>query len=92
MTRILIALTAATLVATPAFARESGCANASQVRTAAAGAQADAQSKALRHLATAEKLCEAGNDRAGKAKVELAAKTLGVDLASLATPAVASGQ
>lgn len=92
MTRILIALAAATFLAAPAVARDSGCAAAPQIRSAAASAAADAQGKALRHVATAEKLCDAGNDRAGKAKLELAAKALGVDMASLAAPAAASGQ
>ena len=99
MNRMLIAAPAALLFAiatvlgaTPVLARDGGCAAASQLRGAAASAQADAQQKALRYVVTAEKLCEAGNDRAGKAKLDLAAKALGVDQAALVIPAVATGQ
>ncbi len=99
MNRFLIAapaaliFTIATLAgATPVMARESGCVAAPQVRSAAASAQPDQARKALGYLATAEKLCDAGNDRAGKAKLEVAMKTLGLTETAQAATTPAAGQ
>ena len=78
-----IAAVAAAVLVSPAAARESGCVAAPQVRAAAATAPAEQQQKALRAVATAEKLCEAGNDRAGKQKIEVAMKALGLDEAKI---------
>lgn len=94
MTRILTAAAILGLtLATPAFAaRESACAAAPQIRSAAASAQPAQAEKALRAVATAEKLCEAGNDHAAKDKIEVAMKALGTTQASLAAAAPAAGQ
>jgi hypothetical protein len=95
MNRFLLAGTAALvmtagLAAAPARADE--CAIAPQIRAAAAGADQQAARRALGYVATAEKLCEAGNDRAAKKKLQVAMKTLGVDQAALATTAPVAAQ
>lgn len=89
MTRILIAtaLLALAAIATPAAAREGACTSTPQIRSAAATARPEQAQKALRAVATAEKLCEEGNDRAARDKLALAMKTLGVEQASLTAPA-----
>ena len=86
MNRILTAAAILGLAtAAPAFAaRESACAAAPQIRSAAASAQPAQAERALRAVATAEKLCEAGNDRAAKDKIEVAMRALGTAQAPVA--------
>ncbi len=88
MIRSLIIAPAALLVSTtllfaaagPAAAAEADrCATApAQVRAAAQAADPQDAKRALRYLQTAEKLCEAGSDRAADKKLEQALRTLGL--------------
>ncbi len=74
-------ISAATLFATaaPAAAAEQCAAVPTQVRAAAATADAGAAKQALRFASIGEKLCEAGNDRAANKKFEAAYAALGID-------------
>ena len=82
---IAVALSAAFFAAaTPAAAASIDCATASgNLRAAAATAQPDTARKALNAIKTGEALCkDDARAEAGK-KFAIAARTLGVDLASL---------
>lgn len=78
-----VALTAGLFLAAPAFAASDCAATPTQLRAAAATAEASVAKKALGYVSIGEKLCEAGNDRAANKKFAAAAKTLNVDVASL---------
>jgi hypothetical protein len=86
---IAIAISAAFIgaAASPAVAAPSGvCTTApEQIRTAAAAADAEKATKALRFVAVGEKLCEAGGRGEAAKKFAAAAKALGTDLAALNT-------
>lgn len=92
MTFRLIAVLAASAfaAAAPAAAADVSCKETpAQLRTLAASAQPDQAAKALKLVATGEKLCAAdGKYEAGK-KFAAAAKTLGTELAALNTAATA---
>ncbi|MFC3711760.1 hypothetical protein ACFOMD_04210 [Sphingoaurantiacus capsulatus] len=87
MNRALITAPAAFLIsatmifatAAPAAAAERCAAVPTQVRAAAATADASAAKQALRFASVGEKLCEAGNDRAANKKFEAAFAALGID-------------
>jgi hypothetical protein len=94
-----IALAAAVLMtagslsfAAPVSAQAEVCATAPGALRAAAAANTDAaaQRRALGLVATGEKLCEARNRSGAATKFKVAAKTLGVDYASLNTPTAAA--
>jgi hypothetical protein len=98
MRRLLIAAPAAIaltagiflVAATPALAGDAECAAApAQLRTAAATAEASVARRALGYINVGQKLCEEGNERAAGKKFAAAAKTLGVDTASLTAVAAA---
>jgi hypothetical protein len=83
------------LVAAPAVASDAQtCAVAPvKLRTLAAGADADTARKAERNIALGEALCDARNRSEAAKKFNLAAKSLGTELAAvLTTPATASVQ
>lgn len=64
-----------------------------QLRTLAAGADAEAARKAERNIALGEALCDARNRSEAAKKFNLAAKTLGTELATvLSTATTASVQ
>lgn len=69
--------------ASPASAAESCQSVPTQIREAAATADASTAKRVLGYASIGEKLCEAGNDRAANKKFAAAAKTLNVDVASL---------
>lgn len=91
MRRFLITAPAAILLTAglataPALAKKETCtAEGTQLRGQAATADAAAAKQALRYIATGEKLCEAGNERAAGKKFAAAAKALNVATASLDT-------
>jgi len=88
MRRILIAALAAGFAAAPALANDKACETTpAQLRTIASTADASTARNALRHIATGEKLCEAGNERQAGKKFVAAMKLLNVDSASLAVAA-----
>ncbi|KPF75175.1 hypothetical protein IP88_07410 [alpha proteobacterium AAP81b] len=84
-----LSLTFLGVATTPAMARDAKvCATApTQLRSAAATAQADAQRKVLVNVALGEKLCAEGADFEAGKKFSIAAKALGTDMASLTSAA-----
>ena len=64
----------------PAMAADARCqAYPVQLREAAATAHVGRAKAALRQISVGEKLCEAGNERAGVKKFTAAMKTLGIE-------------
>ncbi|MGL6043306.1 MAG: hypothetical protein ACRC1J_05230 [Sandaracinobacteroides sp.] len=96
MLTIAIAATAATLgfAAAPASAGSSEtCAVAPvKLRTLAASASVDAARKAERNIALGEALCDARNRSEAAKKFNLAAQTLGTELAAVMATETASAQ
>lgn len=89
ITTLAIAFAAAT--AAPAFAASNSCDVApAQLRAAAAKADANVASQAERNIRLGEALCEARNRAEGERKFKLAAKTLGVDYATVLAGAEAA--
>ncbi|WP_374388756.1 hypothetical protein [Sandaracinobacter sp.] len=86
---VAAALSAAslTLVAAPALANDAEtCAVAPvKLRTLAASAQPEAARKAERNIALGEALCDARNRSEAAKKFNLAAKSLGTELAAVMT-------
>ena len=81
---LAVALAAAT--AAPAFASAATCEAApAKLRAIAATADADSAKKAERNIALGEALCDARNRSEATKKFNLAAKSLGTDLASVLT-------
>ena len=82
------------LTATPALANAEMCAQApAKLRAIAAGAQIDAQKKAIRNIDLGEALCDARNRSEASKKFSLAAKALGTDIATvMAGTTVAAAQ
>lgn len=82
---LAVALAAAT--AAPAFANAETCEAApAKLRAIAATVDADSAKKAERNIALGEALCDARNRSEASKKFNLAAKSLGTDLASVLTP------
>lgn len=83
---LAIIATAATLLlsAGPAAASENVCQAApGALRSVAAAADTEVQARAMRHIALGEQLCEARNRVEAGKKFNLAAKALGIDLATV---------
>jgi hypothetical protein len=87
---IVIALAAAT-VSAPAFAADANTCKGTPaaLRSAAASAQPEQASKAMKLIVVGEKLCDAGGRSEASKKFASAAKALGTDLASLNTTVTA---
>ncbi len=90
MRAILLTLAVAASVSTialsagPAMASAEACAVApGKLRTLALTADADAQKKAERNIALGEALCDARNRSEAAKKFNLAAKSLGTELATV---------
>lgn len=82
---LAIALAAAS--AAPAFANAETCAAApGKLRAISATVGADAAKKAERNIVLGEALCDARNRSEATKKFNLAAKSLGTDLAAVMTP------
>jgi len=90
-TIISLAFALATLSAAPALANSACDYAPNQLRSIAANADATAASRAERNIRLGEALCDARNRSEATRKFNLAAKTLGTDLASLKQASSATG-
>jgi hypothetical protein len=83
---LTLAVALAAFSAAPAFASAENCEAApAKLRAIAATVDADAAKKAERNIALGEALCDARNRPEAAKKFNLAAKSLGTDLASVMT-------
>lgn len=81
---LTIAIAFAAASAAPAFAASNGCTVApEQLRAIAAKADTGVATQAERNIRLGEALCDARNRAEGERKFKLAAKTLGVDYATV---------
>jgi hypothetical protein len=82
-----LAVALAAVSAAPALANAEACAVApGKLRSIAATAEPEAAKKAERNIALGEALCDARNRSEASKKFNLAAKSLGTDLAAVMTP------
>ncbi|MCG2839373.1 hypothetical protein L6Q21_00080 [Sandaracinobacter sp. RS1-74] len=82
-----LAVALAATTAAPAFANAETCDSApAKLRAIAATSDATAAKKAERNIALGEALCEARNRSEAVKKFNLAAKSLGTDIAAVMSP------